>query len=72
MAWEGASVQMCLPLSLRLTRVTAPDASVGCFRPSSELGPGVVLSSRSGLLNVATVLEMAAFCPKARLNIGTN
>jgi len=37
-----------------------------------ELGLGAVFSSGSGLLNIGTALEMAAFCPRARLNIGTN
>lgn len=43
-------------------------------RVRSELGPGAVslFSSRSGLLNVGAVLELTAFCPRARWNIGTN
>lgn len=33
---EGAKVQMCLPLSVRLTLAKAPGASIGCFRPRSD------------------------------------
>lgn len=33
---EGARVQMCLPLSLRLTLAKASGTSVGCFKPRSD------------------------------------